>query len=159
MNASKPDTPPLSTLDRLLAIEEIKTLKARYFRFVDGKDQTGLASLFTPDGILDMRHAPAGPPDESALISGADEIARFILTAVSGARTVHHGHMPEITITSPDTATAIWAMQDLLKWGDKSPYPFRELIGYGYYHDTYRRVVGQWRIRSSKLTRLRVDLV
>jgi len=159
MNVSEQSTPSLPTLDRLLAIEEIKALKARYFRFVDGKDHAALASLFTPDGRLDMRHAPAGPPDESALVSGADEIARFILTAVSGARTVHHGHMPEILITSSTTATATWAMQDLLKWGDNSPYPFRELIGYGHYHDTYRRVDGQWRIQSSKLTRLRVDLV
>jgi len=159
MNASEHSISSLPALDRLLAIEEIKRLKARYFRFVDSKDQAGLATLFTPDGILDMRHAPAGPADESALVSGADKIAQFILAAVSGARTVHLGHMPEILITSTDTATAIWAMQDLLKWRDKSPYPFHELISYGHYHDTYLRMAGQWRIQSSRLTRLRVDLV
>jgi len=159
MKASGQPPPPLSALERLLAIEEIKILKARYFRFVDSKDKAGLASLFMSDGILDMRHAPAGPPDESALISGADEIARFILTAVSGVKTVHHGHMPEISIMSADTATAIWAMQDLLKWGNKSPWPFRELIGYGHYYDSYRRAAGEWRIQSSRLTRLRVDLI
>jgi len=157
MNSAAPGT--LSAIDRLLAIEAIKQLKARYFRFVDSKDEASLASLFTSDAIFDMRHAPAGPPDESALVSGKAAIARFILTAVSGARTVHHGHMPEITLLSMDTAGAIWAMQDRLKWGKKSPYPFEELIGYGHYHDTYRCVDGQWRIQSSKLTRLRVDLI
>ncbi|MBI0293347.1 nuclear transport factor 2 family protein [Streptomyces sp. PRKS01-29] len=30
------------------------------------------------------------------------------------APSVHHGHMPEIEITGPDTASGIWAMEDLL---------------------------------------------
>jgi len=48
MNASGQTQPPLLAIDRLLAIEDIKILKARYFRFVDSKDEEGLASLFMP---------------------------------------------------------------------------------------------------------------
>jgi len=66
--------------------------------------------------------------------------------------TVHHGHMPEIELTSETTAKGIWAMQDLLRWPDG-----RELCGYGHYHETYVRRGGEWRIQSSKLTRLRTD--
>jgi hypothetical protein len=32
------------------------------------------------------------------------------------------------------------------------------LRGYGHYHETYEKIDGQWRIKSSKLTRLREDI-
>jgi len=37
----------LGPLERLVAIEEIKTLKARYFRFVDTKQWDDLRACFT----------------------------------------------------------------------------------------------------------------
>lgn len=66
--------------------------------------------------------------------------------------TVHHCHTPEIEVTSPDTATGVWAMEDMLRFGDGS-----ELHGFGHYHETYRRTDEGWRIASSRLTRLRMD--
>jgi hypothetical protein len=30
--------------------------------------------------------------------------------------------------------------------------------GYGHYHETYEKTAGQWRIKTSKLTRLREDI-
>jgi hypothetical protein len=32
------------------------------------------------------------------------------------------------------------------------------LNGYGHYHETYEKTAGQWRIKTSKLTRLREDI-
>jgi hypothetical protein len=32
------------------------------------------------------------------------------------------------------------------------------LDGYGHYHETYEKVGGAWRIKSSRLTRLHVDM-
>lgn len=32
------------------------------------------------------------------------------------------------------------------------------LRGYGFYHETYEKADGRWRIKSSKLTRLREDV-
>jgi hypothetical protein len=61
--------------------------------------------------------------------------------------TVHHGHMPEITLTGATTATGIWAMMDIVKLGDG----FR---GYGHYHEEYVKIGGRWRIRRLRLTRL-----
>ena len=66
--------------------------------------------------------------------------------------TVHHGHMPEIEVTSDTTATGIWALQDLLRWPDG-----HELYGYGHYHEEYEKVDGRWRITKMTLTRLRTD--
>jgi len=33
------------------------------------------------------------------------------------------------------------------------------LVGYGHYHETYENIAGKWLIKSSKLTRLREDIV
>ena len=54
-------------------------------------------------------------------------------------RSTHHGHMPEIEITSPDTATAIWSLFDYCTQGDEVV-----MNGSGYYHDAYRKLDGRW---------------
>jgi hypothetical protein len=61
---------------------------------------------------------------------------------------VHHCHTPELTLTSPTTATGIWAMEDLLFFGDGT-----QLHGAGHYHETYAKRNGRWQITSLHLTR------
>ena len=68
--------------------------------------------------------------------------------------TVHHGHMPEIELTSPTTARGIWAMEDILHTPEDS---VNVVHGFGHYHETYERIDGEWRINTLRLTRLRVD--
>lgn len=48
----------------------------------------------------------------------------------------------------------MWALQDVVRFGAGVT-----LMGYGHYHETYENVAGQWFIKSSKLTRLREDIV
>jgi hypothetical protein len=86
------------------------------------------------------------------VISGADEFMAFLRETLAEVVTVHHGHMPEIEITSPTTATGVWAMEDMLRWPNGE-----ELHGYGHYHDTYVKTGADWRIASTTLTRLRAD--
>ena len=52
------------------------------------------------------------------------------------------------------TARGVWALQDVVRLA-----PGVSLVGYGHYHETYERVDGRWLITSSKLTRLREDIV
>ena len=155
------------------AIEEIKQLKARYFRCMDTKDWAGYLAVFTPDAVIDSSWAytptdlngnpiPVDgvmpPAPNPAWIS--DGIAKFIddlAVTLTGVVTTHHGHMPEITITSPTTATGIWSMEDMLRWPKGSA--IREMHGYGHYRETYERTSAGWRIKTLKLTRLRVDTV
>lgn len=127
-------------------IEAIKQLKARYFRTMDTKDWDGMRQVFADDVTMDTTASGGG------VITGADEFLAFLRQAIGDVVTVHHGHMPEIVLTSPTTATGIWAMEDMLRWPDG-----RELHGYGHYHETYERIGCEWRIKSSKLTRLRMD--
>jgi len=134
-------------VQRLLDIEEIKQLKARYFRGMDTKQWDAWGQVFTSDAVMEI-------PEANMIVTGRDEIVKAVSTVLVGTTTVHHGHMPEIEITSPTTATGIWAMEDYVDWGADGG-AFR---GYGHYHETYEKVDGQWRITSSTLTRLREDI-
>jgi uncharacterized protein (TIGR02246 family) len=147
----------MDLIEELTATEEIKRLKASYFRCMDTKDWDGFAEVFTPDAVMDMssemrdRTTPG-----SGITHGNREIAAFVRGAVDPVQTVHHGHMPEISLTSPTTATGIWAMEDKLRWPDG--FPIRALHGYGHYHETYEKVDGRWLIKTLTLSRLRVDM-
>lgn len=142
---------------RLAAIEEIRQLKARYFRGVDGKDAVLLRSVFTDDAVTDFRsESPDG--SDALLLRDPDAFVRDTLAVLAGAVTVHSAGMPEIVVDSADAAHGRWTMHDLIWVDDASrcPLPFKRLQGWGYYHDTYRRTSDGWRIASTRLERLRV---
>jgi len=143
----------MNQIDKLLAIEEIKQLKARYFRFVDTKDWTGFAGLFAADAVFDLSDDLPG-----CVLVGPAEIAELPARSLEGATTVHHGHCPEITITSQDSASGIWAMEDRVRWTEESSSPLKSLHGFGHYLETYECIGGCWHIKTLKLRRLRVDL-
>ena len=141
----------MDDLDRLSAIEAIKQLKARYFRCLDTKDWDGFRDVFAPDAEMDMR----GEAGDAGLVNGNQAIADFVRGAVDEVVTVHHGHMPEIELTTPDTARGIWAMEDVLQW--PAGGAMSAMHGWGHYHETYVRLGGEWRIQTLTLSRLRVD--
>ncbi len=135
-------------VQRLADIQAITQLKAWYCRCVDTKDWSGYASCLTDDTQL------AG--DGGTVQNGREEVVAFVSTALEHATTVHHVHNPEITLTGPDTATAIWAMNDYVEIPLASGQPF-VLRGYGHYHEEYVRTPDGWRVKSSTVQRLRVD--
>ena len=141
-----PEDRPWTGTDSTADIEAIKQLKARYFRTLDTKDWTAFRAIFTDDLVLDTSGSGGD------VINGADAFLEFLQPTLADVVTVHHGHMPEIELTSPTIATGIWAMEDLLRWPDGT-----ELRGYGHYHETYEKSADRWRIKSSSLTRLRMD--
>lgn len=136
----------------LLAIERIKTLRARYLRCVDGRDWHGLAALFARDGVLEL---PDDMPDGGAI--ARVDLAGFLEQALHGVTSVHHGHMPEIEFHSDTAASGIWAMEDRLFFGPGSSRPGQRVHGYGHYHDDYILEEGNWRFQKVVLRRLRVD--
>jgi hypothetical protein len=141
-------------IERLLALEEIKWLKARYWRFMDTKQWDMLLDVFTPDAELDARGA--GPSGGTA--GGRAEVVAYIRSHVGLATTVHHGHQPEIELTSDTTARGVWAFEDLLQWHDgQSLGGVTSIHGWGHYHDRYEKAEDGWRIAFTSMTRLRVD--
>jgi hypothetical protein len=127
-------------------IDAIRQLKARYFRTMDTKQWDEMRLVFTDGVVIDTTDSGGG------IIAGADAFMVFLRDTLGDVVTVHHGHMPEIDVTSATTATGIWALQDLLVWPNGT-----RLQGYGHYHETYEKVDGEWRIASSTLTRLHMD--
>lgn len=147
----------MDPLEQLTAIEEIKTLKARYFRSMDTKDWDGFADVFAPGAVMDMSsEVPASDDPDAGITRGNKLIATFVRSHVGDVTTVHHGHMPEIEILSPTTARGVWAMEDKLRWPEGSP--IQTMHGYGHYHETYEVVGGAWHISTLTLTRLRLDV-
>jgi hypothetical protein len=141
----------MDKITQLWEIEQIKQLKARYFRLLDTKQWHEFRELFADD--LVFRHDASG--SNSRPLEGAKGFVEYVsVRALPSAATAHHGHMPEIEITSPTTARGIWAMFD---WVDDAEHA-RAFKGYGHYHEDYEKdAAGRWRIKSLQLTRLRVD--
>ena len=139
----------LDTAAALWEIEAIKQLKARYCRYLDTKRWDDWRELFTDDFLSDT--SPSG----GKVIHGADEFVAFVRNTLGKASqpTAHQVHAPEIELTSETTATGVWALQDVVRLG-----PGLNLDGRGHYHETYEKVDGRWRIKTSTLTRLREDI-
>ncbi|MBM3672300.1 MAG: nuclear transport factor 2 family protein [Actinobacteria bacterium] len=139
--------------ERLLAIEEIKQLKARYFRCMDTKDWDGFAAstgrrrqaaalapavgkaaayaVFTPDAVMGVRGAANGAKRR--------ELAEERAAAGRVSRPAASEPMGE----------------DMLRWPEGAP--LGEMHGYGHYHEEYEKHDGRWHISKLVLTRLRVD--
>ncbi|WP_218007783.1 nuclear transport factor 2 family protein [Nocardia vinacea] len=146
VSADPDDAAPPDPAAAVAAVYAIKQVKARYFRAVDTKDWDLLKQQVMPDVVIDTTGS-AG-----IVTVGADAFISYLKLTIGAARTVHHGHMPEIEVQSPSTATGVWALQDLLIF----PGNVR-VIGFGHYHETYALDGDRWRIKSSKLTRLYLD--
>ncbi len=141
----------MTDVEQLLAIEEIKRLKSRYFYYLDHKDWARWKSeVWAPDASLEVPEALTEP------VVGADNIISWTSRNAANQISTHHGHMPDIEILSPDTAKGVWAMEDILRLPKDSPAPggYTYLHGFGHYHETYVRGPAGWRIKTVRLTRL-----
>lgn len=131
---------------RLAAIEDIKQLKARYFRAVDLRDWELFASLFTEDLKIDFEESTSHPMTREQFVDSARR-------HFEGAVSVHHGHSPEIEIIDEQNARGVWPMFDLVETPTESRYESH--TGYGHYIEEYRKVDSCWKIARTKLTRIK----
>lgn len=138
------------TLQQLSDFEDIRTLKHRYFRGIDTADLELLRPLFTEDVEIDYRGG-----SYRAKLSGRDNMIEFLANSFhAGALAMHHGHMPEISLTSEERAEGIWYLEDmfiLLDAGIKTE-------GTALYRDVYRKEQGEWKIARSEYDRV-VELI
>lgn len=139
--------PPMTELERLLAIEEIKLLKARRDRAVDTKDWDTYLALHAPDH---ESHHEGIEPWIGAQVMIENVRARLGPEIIS----VHHSHTPEITFDAPDKAKGIWAMEDSIFWteGDVEHW----MQGFGFYHESYEKRDGKWLFVRRQLKRTHV---
>ena len=94
-------------VERLIAVEDIKRLKAKYFRCVDTRDWEGYRSVFADDVVFDITQ---DMPDGGYVVGGdaAADIARNSLT--TDIVSVHHGHCRKSRFSrrQPPRASGRW---------------------------------------------------
>lgn len=134
------------TLQQLSDLEDIRTLKHRYFRGIDTADLDLLSGLFTNDLVVDYRGGTY-----RVSLEGRDNMIEFLANSFhSSAVAMHHGHMPEITLTGADTAEGIWYLEDIFINLDSRTHT----VGSAIYRDQYRREDGAWRIARTEYDRV-----
>lgn len=149
-SVSSPDERGASVLARLVAAEEIKTLKARFLRAVDGQQWQTVASLITPDCVMDFGSA-GGKQGSGTILRSRDEYLGHVGTGrMEGWVTSHVASMPDITFEDDDHASGIWTLFDYVSIPESGQRP----LGLLRHHDAYRRQDGQWLVASSRLERI-----
>jgi hypothetical protein len=81
---------------------------------VDTKDWGGFEAVFATDAVAD--YTPPGGKPRELIVTGSANIVAFVKRVIAPAITMHHGHMPEIEVILPETATGIWSMENSLWW-------------------------------------------
>ncbi len=147
----QPSLKKLNTVDRLLAIEEIRQLPLRYARCITQKDWDCVRALFTPDFYYeDGPNRVHGPEGFIDVMKRAGTYDRVVCT-------LHiHGH--EVELLSPTTARGIAGADFTFYYpmGQSFPTTGKEVVAPGeqrnsptYYYQTYEKIDGQWKIKTS----------
>ena len=139
--------------ERLLAIEEIKQLKAKYFLGIDHKDwDLWREQVWAPDARLEV-------VEMGKAVTPRETLIEWVKEQSADQVSVHHGHMPIVELTSDTTATGLWAMEDRIYRSKEHPLngDTSFVLGFGHYHETYVKLEEGWRIQSTRLTRLHTE--
>lgn len=136
----------MTEIEWLVAIEEIRALKARRDIAVDTKDWDTYLALHAPDH---QSHNDGFEPWNSAR-----EMIENVKAIMADTVTVHHSHSPHIRFDSPAAAHGIWGMEDNIFWkqGEEEHW----LHGFGFYHERYEKRGGQWLFTYRQLRRTHV---
>lgn len=132
-------------MDIALELEAIRRLKYAYFRTLDLKQFDLLGQLLAED-------ASASYEDGKTILEGRTAIVTWLSEALGSPDIVteHHGHHPEIDLTSPTTAIGSWYLQDRVI----VPAADLEINGTAFYSDRYAKTAEGWRIAHTGYTRV-----
>ena len=148
----------MTPIERLVAIDAIQQLKARYFRTMDLRDWDGMAETFAKDALFDFSEgmritplggAPEGP--EGPVTRGRAAIIEWVKAAYAETTAVHHGHGHEVVIDGPTAAHGVIALEGWVRGLDRTTRIGRTR---GHYHERYVFEDGAWRIAEVKLVPL-----
>jgi hypothetical protein len=119
-------------------IEAIKQVQGRFLRAADTRDAELIRTTIIDDFYCDTGSGGRGET------KGIEDFVIRIST--TPALAVHHALMPEIELTSPNTANGIWAVHMFAKTANGTV-----VDGYGHYNNTYVKVGGSWRLSTLRL--------
>jgi hypothetical protein len=130
----------MSDLEWLVALEEIRQLKARRDRYADAHDWEGYESLHAPDHLS---HNDGYPPWTSS-----KEMIENVRRIMGDMITVHHSYDPDIVFDSPTQARGIWAMTGAVVSRHSAEETWS--VVWGYYYETYEKREGRWLFTSRR---------
>jgi hypothetical protein len=144
----------MNRIEQMPEIEELKILKARYFRYVDTKQWDAWGELFVEDcTFVDL----AG----DFRCSGRAKLVAQVAQALDGVVSIHHGHTPEIELVDAEHATGIWTMSDYLIYPPEKNFQSMDsstkVHGYGHYVESYVKEHGVWRFAEVTVSRLHLE--
>jgi hypothetical protein len=121
-------------------IEAIKQLKYKYMRCLDQKLWDEIVECFTDDAV-------AAYSGGKYSFDGRDAIVSFLSQSMGRESFLssHRVHHPEIELTGDDTATGVWALEDVVIDTEHEI----TIRGAAFYRDEYVRIGGRWKIRST----------
>ena len=152
----------MTEMERLTALDDLRQLKARYFRGVDTCDGDLVKGILAQDCTLDYRGCCTDPasgrdfiPAMNVVLHGrdawmSDGLAKF------GIVSVHQGHNFEAEFLGDGIAKGVWSMTDRLWFPPGGEFSL--MTGHGHYHETYVKVGGAWQIKTTQITRIRVEV-
>ena len=138
-----------SILARLVAAEQIKVMKARFLRAVDGHEWQTVASLLVDDCVMDFGSAD-GKKGSGSIMTSRDEYLTFVSGRLEGWVTSHVASMPDITFEDDDHAVGLWTLFDYVSNPESGQRP----LGLLRHRDEYRRENGQWLLARCRLERI-----
>jgi hypothetical protein len=103
-------------------IEKIRTLKARYCRYIDTKQWEAFRDLLSEDMVLEF-YDTAGTLQLK--VEGREEVMCQMPAYFQHAQTVHQVKHHEIELLTSTSAQAIWAVEDIVTFfhPEHSPTP------------------------------------
>ena len=139
----------VSSLERLLAIEDIKRLRYRFCHVLDARDWSGVESLMT-EGVTfrftDESGAGLLGQDGPIRLESRQATVGFMKQFVGPSASVHIGGMAEIDVHSAVSAHGRWAMQGFTEGGGALGLAVG--MGLEVIEEDYVQVDGRWLISS-----------
>ena len=148
--------------DSLADIEEIRRIKAAYWRGVDTSDGDLVRSILAKDCVLDYMGCCTDPMSGTDFMPAMNVVLRGRDSWVSdafkkaGIVSVHQGHQAEIEITGDGAARGVWSFTDRFFFPEGAARSHFQ--GFGYYHETYLREDDGWKLATTRITRLKVEM-
>lgn len=135
-----------AAIERLVAIEDIQQLKARFMRCVDTNDLVCLRDeVFAPGAEISFQGA-----DYDIRAVGWTAIEKFYAGAFTPTKFgMHHAHTPEIHVDG-ENARGTWYLHDVFVNLEEN----WTLQGSALYDDRYAKIDGEWRIVFTTYRRL-----
>lgn len=145
-------------LEKLLALEDIRLLRAKYCQYVDGHQFGRLDEVLAEDAVLDLSpvRTVLGGGDIDP-IAGKDEIIHHLRHShfATARQLVHITTIPIIEFHDGEHATGTWRQETYVNESRTDPIGTTG-IAYATATDTYRKDGSRWWIAS---VRVEIDVV